>query len=139
MKTFTMFQVYCDPSYADIHEAGCWNPAAETLTLTVEGEEVTMTWQEWSGSMAGTGKYANVSNETKLQILADIEENFLKQYYCIPVCSTTVCSMLSYKTSYYTENYSIMYGFGGLRLMKYNYTDAEWDAYVAEQGGQLGY
>ena len=136
---FTMFQVYCDPSYADIHEAGCWNPAAETLTLTVEGEEVTMTWQEWSGSMAGTGKYANVSNETKLQILADIEENFLKLYYCIPVCSTTVCSMLSYKTSYYTENYSIMYGFGGLRLMKYNYTDAEWDAYVAEQGGQLGY
>jgi oligopeptide transport system substrate-binding protein len=32
-----------------------------------------------------------------------------------------------------------MYGFGGLELMSYNYTDAEWDAYVASQGGTLNY
>lgn len=136
---FTMFQVYCDPSYADLHEAGCWDPTTETLTLTVDGKEDTMTWQAWSTCMAGTGKYANVSNETKLSILAGLEKNFLEKYYCIPVCTTTVCSMLSYKTSYYTENYSIMYGFGGLRLMTYNYTNAEWAAFVADNNGEIGY
>ena len=89
--------------------------------------------------MTGTGAYANASNEVKLSILAQIEENFIELYYCIPVCATTVCSMLSYKMSYYTENYSIMYGFGGLRLLRYNYDDAEWDAYVAENNNSLQY
>ena len=137
---FTMFQVYCDDDYVSyIHEGGCWNPAVETLTLNVKGEDVTMTWKEWSGCMAGTGKYAGESNEVKLAILAGIEENFLKLYYCIPVCATTICSMMSYKISNYTDNYSIMYGFGGLRLQQHNYTDAEWADYVASQNGTLSY
>ena len=137
---FTMFQVYCDPDYANpIHESGCWDPTQEELTLTVEGEEVTMTWQAWSGAMSGTGQFANASNEVKLQILAALEENYLEKYYVIPLASTCICSMLSYKTSYYTENYSIMYGFGGMRLMTYNYTDAQWAEFVASQGGQLTY
>ena len=137
---FTLFQVYCDPDYADpIHEIGCWDPTQEELTLTVEGEKVTMTWQEWSGAMAGTGKFANASNAVKLQILADIEENYLEKYYVIPLASTTACSMLSYKVSYYTDSYNIMYGFGGMRLMRHNYTDGQWAAFVASQGGQLTY
>ena len=136
---FTMFRVYCDPDHTDIHEIGSWNPAEETLTLTIDGEEVTMTWQQWSNCMTGSGKYAEAKNETKLQILAAIEENYIELYHCIPVCTTTACSMLSYKMSYYTENYNIMYGFGGMRLLKYNYSDAEWAKYVADQGGTLSY
>ncbi len=137
---FTMFRVYCDAEYVGyLHEASCWDPATETLTLTINDEEVTMTWLEWSRSMSGTGKYSQADNATKLAVLAAIEENFIEKYYCIPVCTTTSCSMLSYKTSYFTENYSIMYGFGGLRLMKYNYTDAEWSTYVASQNNQLTY
>ena len=46
---------------------------------------------------------------------------------------------MSYKNSYYTNEYNIMYDFGGFRLLKYNYTDAEWSAFVAEQGGILRY
>lgn len=89
--------------------------------------------------MTGTGAYANADNETKLAILAGMEENFLKFYYCIPICTTTACYMLSYKLSYYTENYSIMYGFGGTRLLQFNYTDAEWADYVAENNGTISY
>lgn len=137
---FTMLRVYCDPDYVDpIHESGCWDPSVETLTLTVNGVEDTMTWQKWSTSMTGNGKYANSDNETKLSILAGMEEAYLSKYYVIPLATTTACSMLSYKASYYTENYSIMYGFGGVRLMTYNYTDAEWTDYVSSQGGTLNY
>lgn len=136
---FTMFRVYCDPDYAKLHESGCYDPATETLTMNINGEEVTMTWQEWSVSMTGTGKYAEADNKTKLAVLAGIEENFLEQYYCIPLCTYTACSMLSYKVNYYTENYSIMYGFGGLRLLNYNYGDTEWAEYVTEAGGTIGY
>ena len=136
---FRNFQVYCDPDDYAIHEAGCWDPTTVTLTLTVEGQEVTKTWQDWSKCMVGSGDMANKSFETKLQILADMEENYLKFVYRIPLCSTTSSELLSYQVNYYTPDYNIMYGFGGIELLTYNYTDAEWNAYVTEQGGALSY
>lgn len=136
---FRNFQVYCDPDQYSINEAGCWDPKTETLTLKVNGEDVTMTWQAWSQSMVGTGKFASADNQTKLEITAQMEELYLAKYYRIPLCSMTTCSMLAYKCDYYTENYNIMYDFGGLRLMKFNYTDDEWTDYVASQNGTLSY
>ena len=136
---FRNFQVYCDPDQYSINEAGCWDPKTTMLTLTVNGEEITKSWQEWSGCMVGSGDLANESFETKLQILANLEEEYLKFVYRIPLCSTSICSMLSYQCNYYTPDYNIMYGFGGLELLTYNYTDAEWADYCAEQGNQLNY
>ena len=136
---FRNLQVYTDSDQYDINEAGCWDPATEELTLTVEGEQVTMTWKEWGNSMIGTGKYANASNKVKLAITAKLEEEFLKKYYRIPLAVTTVCSILSYKVEEYTDSYNIMYGFGGFRLMSYNYDDAEWAKYVKKQKGELNY
>ncbi|MBR6186341.1 MAG: hypothetical protein IKQ41_08780 [Clostridia bacterium] len=136
---FRNFQVYCDPDQYSIHEAGCWDPKSETLTLKVNGEEVTMTWQLWSQSMVGTGPYADADFATKLSILSQMEEQYLKKYYRIPLAGTTACTMLAYQLNYYTEDYNIMYGFGGLELINYNYNDAEWTAFVAEQGGELSY
>ena len=136
---FRNMQVYTDPDQYDINEAGCWDPKTEKLTLTIEGEEVTMTWQEWGNSCIGTGKYANADNKVKLAITAALEEKFLAKYYRIPLAITTVCSLSSYKIEDYTTQYNIMYGFGGFRIMDYNYTDAEWNAYVASQGGELNY
>ena len=98
-----------------------------------------MTWQQWSGALIGSGVYSGASNELKLSVTAQMEEAFLKKYYRIPLASTTVPSMLAYKVSYYTEDYNIMYGFGGLELMQYNYNDAEWAEYVKSEGGQLSY
>ena len=137
---FRNFQVYFDPKQVTLlNEAGCWDPTTETLTLKVNGEEVTMTWQNWSNALIGTGKYTEADFATKLDITAQLEEAWLKKYYRIPLASTTSCSMLSYQMDYYTEEYNIMYGFGELRLMKYNYTDAEWTEYVKSQNGNISY
>ena len=136
---FRNFQVYMDPDQYDINEAANWDPTTEELTLTVNGEEYTMTYQAWSNSMMGTGQFAAADFETKLAITAQLEEIYLKFYYRIPLCATTVCTLLSYQVKYYTEDYNIMYGFGGLRLMTYNYSDAAWADFVEEQGGTLTY
>ena len=141
---FGIMQVYMDPDYADIHEAGCWDPATETLELTFtnsKGEKVTdtLTWQIWSQSLEGTGKYANEKNEVKLEILSLLEEKYLELYYCIPMAGTTVCTLLSYQVNEYTQDYNVMYGFGGFRLMSWDYTDAEWAAYVQSQNNSLNY
>ncbi|MBR5230915.1 MAG: hypothetical protein IKW00_01560 [Clostridia bacterium] len=136
---FRNMQVYCDTDQYEINEAGCWDPAVETLTLTVNGEEVTMTWKEWSGALIGTGRFTDADNYTKLQITAAMEEEYLKKVYRIPLAGTTLPSLLSYQVNYYTEDYNIMYGFGGLELMTYNFNDAEWADYVASEGGVLSY
>ncbi len=136
---FRNMQVYCDTDQYSINEAACWDPSVETLTINVNGEDVTMTWKEWSGALIGSGVFAAESNELKLEITAKMEEEYLKKYYRIPLCGTTACFMLAYQVSYYTEDYNIMYDFGGLRLMQYNYTDAEWADYVASQNGTIAY
>lgn len=89
--------------------------------------------------MIGSGKYTEADFATKLDITAQMEEAWLKKYYRIPIASTTSCFMMSYQMNYYTEEYNIMYDFGGLRLMTYNYTDAEWAEYVKSQNGNISY
>lgn len=136
---FTMFRVYCDPDYADLHSGRCWNPKNETLTLTVGGEEVTMTWQKWANYNATGGAYVGADNETKLEILAQLEYNYYGKLYDIPLATSTQCFLLGYQQHYFTEEYNIMYGFGGLELMVYDYDDVAWDNYVKSQGGTLIY
>ena len=145
---FRNFQVYMDPDQYSINEAANYDPKTEELEITfvdADGKTVTdkMTWQAWSQSMTGTGKYATAKNGTKLAITAQLEEAFLKTYYRIPLCATTICSMLSYQVKYYTEDYNIMYGFGGMRLMSYEYDDEAWASAVAaeieQNGGELDY
>ena len=45
----------------------------------------------------------------------------------------------SYKVRYWTDLYNVLYGFGGIELMQYDYTDEEWTKYVDKQGGTLSY
>ncbi|MDR9824764.1 hypothetical protein RCJ22_03985, partial [Vibrio sp. FNV 38] len=132
---------YCDDDYVSpIHEAGCWDPATEELTLTVNGEEVTMTWKDWSKSMTlSTGAYFTAPKSVKLEILAGIEQNYLAKYYRIPLATSTSCALLSFKQNYYTENYNFAYGWGGFELIQYNYNDAEWAEFIASQNGALNY
>ena len=136
---FRNLQVYCDTDQYSIHEAGCWDPATETLTLKVHDEDVTMTWQEWSRCMVGAGQFAGEDFDTKLTILASMEKLYLEKYYRIPLATSTSCTLLAFKASYITPDYNLAYGWGGLELMTYNYNDAEWTEFVASQNGQLNY
>ncbi len=144
---FRNMQVYCDTDQYSVNERANWNPAAETLTITFEyvknGETIefedTMTWKAWSNSMVGTGPYANASNEVKLRILAFMEEHYLKKYYRIPLASSTAAFLLSMQIEYFTEEYNIMYGFGGFRLLKFKMDDFQWREFVRKSGGTLDY
>ena len=136
---FRNMQVYCDTEENKVNERGCWDPSTEKLTIKIDGEDVTMTWQDWSRALVGTGPYADAALGVKLQVTATMEKEFLNKYYRIPLAASTAAFLQSYQVKYYTENYNIMYDFGGLELMTYNYTDAEWAEYVANAGGTLSY
>ena len=126
---FDMIRLYCDTvdNYASaLGEVYFWNPATDKLTIKVDGKDVTMTWAEWARACT-TGAYANADLSTKVQITATLEKELLDMYYFIPICSSTNVFLVSSQLNYYTSEYNVMYGFGGMRLIKYNYDDAAWN------------
>lgn len=146
---FSTIRVYTEPDYmgglSKIHESNGWDPTKETVTIKYDfdgdgtPEEKTETFQYWAKSLNGDGAYAKASADTQLNILAGLETGILSAYQAIPWGTQTLCSLFSQQIEYATTNYNIMYGYGGVRLMTYNYDDAAWSDYVASQGGTLNY
>ena len=143
---FQMMLCYCEPEYMGgvekIHESNGWDPTKEKLTITYDfdgdgtAEDKTDTFQNWSKLI----NYDNtVDMETKLNVLAAIEKGLMEAYQCIPWGCDVVCSLYSQKVTMGTTEYDIMYSYGGVRHMTYNFTDAEWTEYVASEGGTLNY
>ena len=136
---FRAFRVYLDPEYQSLHEDACWSPESERLTLTIGGDDVTMTYQEWSRSMTGSGAFSRASVNTKLEITAKLEEAFLAKYYRIPLLASAAPTLLSYNVDNLTREYNVMYGFGGFRLLRFYMDDYEWSKYLSKNGGRLEY
>lgn len=153
---FSSIRCYTEPDYmggiAKIHESCGWNPAVVKCTITADfyGEgEVTMekSLQDWAKLLNGniyndddTVKERAFTNpKAKLAVLSALEYEVLNAYQCIPFAAETAATLFSKKIKYATLDYNIMYGYGGIRLMTYNYDDEAWAAYVAEQGGTLSY
>lgn len=142
---FNAMRCYTDATYAGIiHESCGWDPAKDTLDITYDfdgdgtAETVTDTFLNWSQAVAAGGKLSGDA-ATRLFVLASVESAVVKTYQCIPWASQTECSLYSMKQNMGTTLYNVMYGYGGIRHMTYNFTDAEWEAYVQEQGGTLSY
>ena len=142
---FNAMRCYTDETYAGtIHESCGWDPKTATIDITYDfdgdgkAETVTDTYFNWSQSIAAGGKLAN-NMSARLFVLAAVETAVVKEYQCIPWASETQCSLYSMKQKMGTTQYNIMYGYGGIRHMTYNYTDAEWEKFVSEEGGTLSY
>ncbi len=155
---FSAIRCYVGVEYqggiSSIHESCGWDPRTEKLSLTYDfdGDGNAETWEydleQWAvlinggGNLARTGDsvYPAVTDaKAKLYIMSKLEYTVLSAYQCIPFASETSCSLFSHKISYATLNYNIMYGYGGIRLMTYNYTDKQWDNYVKSQNNKLSY
>ena len=141
---FSTIRVYCEPDYMggmeSIHESCGWDPTVETITIPINGEDRTETIQNWAKAIQPAGEFgADEYADMRLYILSYIETAILGSYQCIPFGCECECTLYSKKVEYATEDYNIMYGYGGLRLMKFNYNDAEWAEFVASQNGAIDY
>jgi hypothetical protein len=75
----------------------------------------------------------------RIRLLAALEQEVLNQYDMIPTHNDSSAALLGYQVEYGNQEYVYGVGRGGIKYMTYNYTDEEWTAYVAEQGGILTY
>ena len=111
------------------------------------GEDITdeMSLMAWYNCLNGiTGCKYNWSQgrrpETKrLLLIAALEEQILSVYYTVPISYSFGASLLSYKVDYISYDYNTFMGYGGVRYMKFNYSDMKWAEEVKAHNGEIDY
>lgn len=159
LNPYMLIQCYIDSSYTlNYHQYWDTNSIPVTITFGADdnaeysGKTFTMSALNWYFCLNGLAEtyqdsrnleYAYVMSEgylsesNRLLILAALEELVLEQYQFVPIVSNYSATLLGAKFSYISDEYNLFTGFGGYRYMVVNYTDAEWDAFVKAQGGDL--
>jgi hypothetical protein len=112
------------------------------------GETITMSVQNWFYCLNGLGAekeqvytynwdagYAPAS--VRLTILAALEEAAIKESRSVMLIGEYDGTFLSAKFSNFSDEYNTFMGFGGMRYLVVNYTDAEWEAYVTTNNNDL--
>lgn len=104
--------------------------AGEEITCTIVGND-----EETVTINAGT----DCPLEVRTKILCAIEGAILDQYTMLPLDDQSTAALKGKQVEYYTEEYIYGVGRGGIKYMKYNYSDKEWKQYVAGLGGIIDY
>ena len=147
MEAYTSSNYQYDPA---------WDTTTATLDITLGDETYTATVWDWTKAISGeVVEGTNAAGETveltfpystdeekaaqRIQVLGALEHAVLMNYDFIPLMNASSALLKGMKIEYYTEDEVFPMGRGGVKYMTFNYTDAEWEAYVAEQGGTLNY
>ena len=148
LNPFSTMASYLDPNSSF---DGAWNDTSKVdMTLELNGESITMSVLDWVNCVNGStitvnGKDYNfgegmADTDIRLEILAALEGAIMKTYNHIPMIQNQGTTLLSQQVYYVVEEYNpILGGRGGITYLKYDYNEAEWAAYIAEQGGELTY
>ncbi len=138
---YGLIGTYVNAAQEVILECG-FDPSTENVAITYDfdgnGSEETLekTYLDWQMSTVAGGTYAD-DVETKLHILARLENALLGGFRTLPVCVGTDVLLYSQKVEYATTDANTFAAYGGIRLMTYNYDDAAWKDYCAK--GSLSY
>lgn len=145
VSPYTTIGMYTLDEYAGKVQESCgFDPASEVLGISYdfdgngEVESINKTYREWTLSLIDENQYAN-NEKVKLIVLTNLEMGILSQYQCIPLNTETFSRLISQKINYGFKDYNIMYEYGGIRYLTYNYDDDSFKAYIKEQGDTLKY
>ena len=143
MAPFGVFgNCYTDDAYGNgnQNEYG-YDTTTIDIVYNVEGVgEITDTlqnWANWCNSQKvpsieeKLGKFADYTYDTRLQFAAAVEGAFMNWYPCSSIYYRNTASMNSQKVNTVVDTYVTLIGFGGIQYMTYNYDDAEWADYIA--------
>ena len=77
------------------------------------------------------GNYADYSYATRSAIFAGLEKCYLSYYVTTPMYYRNVASLTSQKMNVATTDFVQLVAFGGVEYITYNYDDAAWADYIA--------
>jgi len=129
-----------------------WDPATTDVEIELDGVSYTAnvpTWydgicdEEITVTKTGTDETVTMNPTDdaaqRIKVLAGLEGAVLQNYDFIPLMGDSSAHLKGMKYEYVIEDEVFPMGRGGIKYQTYNYTDAEWEAFVAEQGGTLNY
>ena len=136
------YHMYWDTSNIDMTltmPAGDYAGAGETITMSIQN------WYFCLNGLAETENQAKTYNwdagfaptEARLMILSALEEVTIKESRSVMLIADGGGSFLGAKFSYFSEDEHTFMGFGGMRYIEVNYTDAEWAEFVAANNNDL--
>lgn len=132
----------------------CWDSAHDMLTINLNGKDWTASVADWTYTINGehititdadgnteefSAGVTDGNSQERFEILAALEGAVLERYELLPLLDDSSAELKSMKINFATEEYVFGMAFGGVEYYTYNYTDDEWAAFVAEQGGTLTY
>ena len=150
---YNLFQVYVDPAY---QYDPAWDSTQAQVTIELGGVAYTTDAKSWMYIMNGDEREVTLADGTKQMLalpystdpveaekrmtaLGVMEGIILQNYNYIPLAGDASAALKGMQIEYFMEDEVYPLGRGGVKYMTYNYTDAEWDAFVTEQGGILNY
>ena len=151
LDPFGLTDLYTNP--AKQYDAAWFDATKVELTINVpvagENKDVTLSLKQWSDVLNGTaiekdGVTYNYGSgqadvEVRLDILAACEGAILQSYNYLPMLLDGSMALLSHQVYYVVEEYNPIMSRGGIAYTRYNYNEAEWEAFVAANNGELDY
>ncbi len=139
-------QVYCDSEFTQTCEYGFKGHQGESyldIDLNGDGEIASSehkSFNDWYTSMVEItvpevdSEEAQAKRDQKNTILGGLEAGILNRFEAIPIVSRSSTSLTSFKVENGTSKYISLIGYGGVRFMKFNYNDKEWQDFLKEAG-----
>lgn len=155
-----LMQVYCSASYTSTCEYGFKGKQGSVqLEIDVDGDgnissNEKKSYDAWYTYLNNTftdlvytsstyDSYEEFKKEyderhtQRLNILAGLEAGIISRFEAIPLYARSSADITSFKVDYITSNYISLIGYGGIRFMKFNYTDDEWSNAISS--GKITY
>ncbi len=137
-----LYQCYCDDSTGQGQQMEYGYKTEDiTLKMVVDGTEVVASLQDWALWADGStkvdviedliGKFISYDYNTRCAFFAQMEACFLNWYPTTSVYYRNVASLISQKYNYACDTYLNIIGFGGYDFWTFNYDDASWAEYTA--------
>lgn len=154
LDPYNLMTAYIQPNY---QYDPSWDTTASMLTVNLNGTDYTASCMDWTNCINGESINITAADGTvstfsagssdgvpaeRFTILAALEGAILRNYDMIPLVDDSTAGLKGMQVQYYSEEYVFgveRNGNQGVQYLTYNYTDAEWEEYVASQGGTLNY
>ena len=146
MDPFGVFaRCYCDAADGSGNQMEIgYDTSAINMTFDFGGEigEVTDTlqhWAMWANNATADvpviynalGAFADYAYSTRCEIVAGVEHCFMNWFTTTGLYYRNVASLNSQKINQASDTYLTLVGFGGIDYITYNYDDAAWADYIA--------
>ena len=148
MNPWGLMEVYCDPTFDSNCEYGMTGKVGSiylTFDSDGDGQEESKSISDWYSLLnnlteiseaeydmedpteaAKFEKDRKARHNQKLTILAQLEAGYIKTWSTAPILARSSASLTSFKVTYGSDQYIPLMGYGGIRYMTFNFTDAEW-------------